>query len=168
MAEKEQVAKEKLEHTGIFDFRAMYSYAHDWFKNDGYGVVEEKYVEKVKGDSRDLTIEWKITKDFSDYFRFEYKIKFEIENMSDVEVEIDGRKQQMNKGKIIIEITYTLVMDKEGKWETTPFNRFMRDVYNKFIVPSRVSDMRILLINKGNGFKDDLKAFMNLSGRRPR
>jgi hypothetical protein len=168
MSEKDQVSKEKLEHTGIFDFKAMYSYAHDWFKSDGYGVVEEKYAEKVKGDSRDLTIEWKVTKDFSDYFRFEYKIKYEIEGLSDVEVEIDGRKQQMNKGKVIVEITSTLVMDKEGKWESTSFNRFMRDVYNKYIVPSRVESMKILLVNKATGFKDDLKAFMNLTARRPK
>lgn len=166
MAEKDQVSKEKLEHVGVFDFRATYSYAHDWFKDQGYGVVEEKYAEKLKGDARDLTIEWKVTKDFSDYFRFEYKIKFEIEGMSDVEVEIDGARKKMNKGKITVEITSTIVMDKDGKWETTPFNRFMRDIYNKYIVPSRVDDMKMLLLSKGTGFKDDLKTFLNLSARR--
>ncbi len=166
MSEKDQVSKEKLEHTGIFDFKAMYSYAHRWFAEQGYGVTEEKYSEKSKGDSRDLIIEWKVTKDLSDYFRFEYKIKFEIEGLSDVEVEIDGQRKQMNKGKVVVEITSTLVMDKDAKWETTPFSRFMRDIYNKYIVPSRVEAMRQLLLSKGNGFKDDLKSFMNLAARR--
>lgn len=166
MAEREQVAKEKLEHTGLFDFKAMYSYAHNWFSEQGFGVTEEKYAEKSKGDSRDITIEWKISKDFSDYFKFEYKVKFEIEGLSDVEVEIDGSRKKTNKGKVVVEITSILVMDKDSKWESTPFNRFMRDTYNKYIVPARVNDMRGLLLSKGNGFNDDLKTFMNLSARR--
>ncbi|MBS3077612.1 hypothetical protein J4233_05050 [Candidatus Pacearchaeota archaeon] len=166
MAEKDQISKEKLEHTGVFDFKAMYSYAHSWFAEQGYGIIEERYIEKAKGDSRDIMIEWKASKDFSDYFRFEYKIKFEIEGLTDVEVEIEGKRRQMNKGRVVVEITAILVTDKDGKWESSSFSRFMRDVYNKYIVPSRVESMKILLLSKSTGFKDDLKTFMNLTARR--
>jgi hypothetical protein len=166
MAEKDQVLKEKQEYTGIFDFKGFYSFAHTWLKDEGYGVTEERYIEKVKGDSRDLTIEWKATKDLSDYFRIEFKVKFEVEGMTDVEIEIDGQRKQANKGKVVTEIVGSLVMDREGKWETTPFNRFMRDIYNKYIVPTRVWSMRDLVISKATTFKEQLKSFLSLSGRR--
>jgi hypothetical protein len=166
MAEKDEVLKEKLEHTGIFDFKALYSYAHAWFREDEFGVIEEEYKEKSKGDSRDLEIKWKATRDYSDYFQIEYKIKFKIEDLKDVEVQIDGSKQQMNQGKVEIEITGVLVMDKDSKWETSPFNRFMRDVYNKYIVPTRVESMKDKVREKARNFKDDIKSFMNLAARR--
>lgn len=166
MAEKEQILKEKVEFTGIFDFAAFYGFAHSWFKELGYGVIEEKYSEKAKGDSRDITVEWKASKDISDYFRYEYKLKFEIEGLGDVEVEIDGERKKSNKGKATVEITGTLVMDKDAKWETSPFNRFMRDIYNKYIIPARVDAMREEVANKARQLKEDLKMFLSLTARR--
>ncbi len=133
MAEKEQVVKEKVEHNGLLDFSSLYSFAHSWLKEENFGVDEEKYAEKTSGNSRDIDIEWKAMKDFSDYFIFEYKIKFEVKNLIDVEVEIDGKKKTMNKGKITIEITGVLVKDKDSKWDSSPFSRFSRDVYNKYL-----------------------------------
>ncbi|MFH1801858.1 MAG: hypothetical protein ABH864_00230 [archaeon] len=166
MAEKEQILKEKLEHTGIFDFKAMYSYAHNWFKEEEFVVTEEEYKEKSSGDSRDLQIKWKVFKELSDYFSIEYKVLFRIEGMKDVEVEIDGQKRQMNQGKVETEITGVLVMDTDGKWETSAWNRFMRDVYNKYLVPNRVLSMRIKVSEKAQSFKEDLKSFLNLTARR--
>jgi len=166
MADKEEILKEKVEHNGLVDFSSFYSFAHSWFKEEGYGVNEEKYSEKTGGDTRELDIEWKAWKDLSDYFKFEMKLRFEVRAMSDVEVEIDGQKKSMNKGKLSAEITGTLIYDKNSKWDTSPFVRFMRDVYNKYVVPSRVEDMKQLLISKVQDFKEELKAFLDLVGRR--
>ncbi|MFH1289781.1 MAG: hypothetical protein ABIH92_00055 [Nanoarchaeota archaeon] len=166
MADKDQILKEKMEHIGLFDFKGFYSFAHAWFKEDKYGVTEEKYSEKTSGNSRDILIEWRATKDLSDYFKFEFKIRFEIEGMTEVEVEIDGQKKTANKGKIKTEITGTLISDKDSKWDTSPFARFSRDLYNKYIIPSRMEDMKDLLRSKVQTFKDELKAFLDLIGRR--
>ena len=61
MAEKEQVLKEKLEHSGLWDFKGFYSFAHSWLKEEDYDVEEGKYSEKVSGNSRDINFEWKAT-----------------------------------------------------------------------------------------------------------
>jgi hypothetical protein len=166
MAEKDQVIQEKLEHTGLMDFKSLYSFAHSWFRDEDFGVDEEKYAEKTSGTSRDIDVEWKATKDFSDYFRFEYKIKFEIKGLTDVEAEIDGKKKTMNKGMLTIKVTGILVMDKDSKWDNTPFSRFSRDVYNKYIIPSRVSDMKGMVSGKAKDFKEAIKAFLEMAGRR--
>lgn len=166
MAEKDQVLEEKVEHSGIFDFPNLYLYAHSWFKEEEYGVNEDKYSEKVSGNKREISIRWKATKDMSDYFKFEMKVKFEIAEMTDVEVEIDGEKKKMNKGKLSIEIGAILIKDKDGKWENSPFNRFMRDVYNKYIIPSRVNNMENKLRVEAINFKEEVKAFLELKGKR--
>src|SRR3989338_3408616 len=104
MAEKDQITKEKVEHSGLMDFKAFYSFASSWFKEENYDLEEEKYSENVSGNAKNINIEWKATKKLSDYFKQEMKIKFEVKELVDVEVEIDGKKRKTNKGKVLVEI----------------------------------------------------------------
>lgn len=166
MAEKDLVIKEKLEHSGIFDFKGLYGYAHSWLKEEGYGVTEDKYSESVTGNTRFIQVEWSISKKVSDYFKFEVSVKYEISGLTDVEVEIDGQRKKMNKGKVSIDFKGTLVTDHESKWESSPTNRFLRDVYNKFIIPSRISNMKDRLSGDVRSLKEDIKEFLDLTGKR--
>lgn len=166
MADKDQVLKEKIGHSGIFDFGAFYKYAHDWFDDEGYGVVEEKYTEKVGGSGRNIFIEWTATKTITDYFKLELKLKFYIDNLTDVEVEIDGEKKKMNKGVINIEIKGTLIKDATNKWEASAWWQLLRNTYNKYIIPARVESLEFKVIADVQTFKDEVKAFLELSGKR--
>jgi len=166
MTDKDVVIKEKVEHSGLFDFGGFYSFAHSWFKEEKYGVDEVKYSEKAEGDKRSIDIQWRVTRTLSDYFKIEHKVVFEIKDLVEVEVEIDGNKKKMNKGRVKVEITGALVKDPDSKWDKSPFSRFMRDVYNKYVIPSRVNDMRFKVSGDVQNFKEELKAFLELVGRR--
>jgi hypothetical protein len=166
MAEKEEIIKEKMAHSGVFGFSDFYKYAHSWLKDEDYGVAEEKYTEKVSGNERDISIEWKVTKQISDYLKTGWKIEFEVEKLTDVEVEIDGKKKKMNKGKVNIEIKAAIFKDPESKWESSPFNRFLRDIYNKYIIPKRLEDVEQRVISDVQEYKDALKSFLELTGKR--
>lgn len=166
MAEKELVLKEKLEHSGLMDFPGLYSFLHSWLKDEGYGVTEERYAEKVSGAARDLLIEWKAGKMLSDYFKMEHKIKFEAQGLTEVEVEIDGKRKKMNKGKLVFELTGGLIKDPDSKWEATPANRFMRDVYNKYVIPARVEAMRDKVRADIRNLKEMTKEFLDLYAKR--
>ncbi|MCU0642253.1 MAG: hypothetical protein MUF61_01575 [archaeon] len=166
MVEKDQIIKEKMDHSGIFDFSAFYSFAHQWFKNELYGVFEEKYSEKVSANGRDISIEWKAIKKLSDYFRIEHGIKMNITGLSDVEVEIDGKRKKMNKGKIEIEIKGILLKDAESKWDTQPMFRMLREIYNKYIIPARVEALEDKVIADVKTWKEEMKAYLELTGKR--
>src|SRR3989338_493780 len=138
MVEKEGISQEKVEHTGLFDFPGFYTYAHNWFLDERYnGVDEIEYIEKVIGNSKSVSFKWKAYKKVTDYFKIEQEIQCRIDDMTDVEVEIDGTKRKMNKGKMEIKFKGTLVMDYDSRWETTAFYKFLREVYNKYVIPSR-------------------------------
>ena len=166
MTERDLLIKEKVENRGIFDFKGLYRFAHNWFKDEGYGVDEDEYVEKVSGNSRDIDIKWKATKKLSDYFKVEHLIKFKIEKLTDVEVEIDGEKKQTNKGKVEVEIKSSLVSDPESKWDKSPTQRFLRDVYSKYIIPTRVDNVKNEVIGDAQKFKEELKSCLELMGKR--
>ena len=77
MAEKKQIIREKMEHSGVFDFKGAYSFAHSCLRNEDYDVTEEKYSETVSGNARNILFKWVATKTLSDYFKREIKIDFD-------------------------------------------------------------------------------------------
>ncbi len=166
MVEKDLVIKEKVESSGLLDFKGFYSYAHSWFKDEGFGVTEEKYSEKFSGNSKDIDIEWRAIKELSEYFKVEIFSKWEIKDLVDVEVEIDGKTKKMNKGKILLEIKGSVIRDPESKWDASPLLRFSRDFYNKYIIPNRVNDIKEKVILDIKKLKEELKAFLDLTGKR--
>lgn len=166
MADKDLIIKEKVSNSGIFDFSGFYKYAHDWLEDENYGVIEDKYSEKVAGNARNLYIEWTAVKSFSDYFKIEIKIKFYIDNLTDVEVEIDGQKKKANKGVVTVELKGTVIKDPSSKWDTAPYLQFMRNLYNKYVIPARVESMDEKTMADVKTLKDELKAFLELSGKR--
>ena len=166
MAEKDLLIKEKLEHAGLFSFDDLYSYAYNWFKDEGYGVTEEKYSEKHSGSSKDITVEWKCKKQLSDYFAMELGVKFEILGLTEVEVEFDGKKKKTNKGRAIIEVKGALIKDPDSAWDESPGWKFMRDVYNKYVIPGRVDTMEDKAKGDTRDFKEKLKTFLESTGRR--
>jgi hypothetical protein len=166
MAEKEQIIRERFANSGLFDFKSFYNFAHSFLLEEKYGVVEDRYTEKVSGDKRDMEILWVATRFFSDYFKVEIKIRLQIDGMTEVEVEMDGVKKKMNKGSIRGDIKGLLVKDPDSVWEMNPINRFMRDVYNKYVIPVRVLNMEQRVKRDVTLFKDEMKAFLDLSGQR--
>lgn len=166
MSEKDEIIKEKLEYGGLFKFSELYEQAHTWFNEEGYGVVEDKYAEKISGNSKEIDVEWKCTKQISDYFKIDSKVKFEIKNLVDVEVEVDGKKKKMQQGKVKIELKGNLIKDVASEWDKSPSWRFMRDVYNKYIVPQRIDSMEDKVKGDIKDFKDEMKEYLDLSGKR--
>lgn len=167
MVEKDLIIKEKLDHSGLFNFSELYSYMHSWFKNNLYGVNEEKYSEKVSGASRDISFEWKAAKKISDYFRIEDMIKVDVVGLTEVEVEIDGKKKRMNKGKITMEIKGILLKDPKNTWdETVPVYKFLREAYDKYIIPQRINSVVERVEVEARAFKDEVKAYLELTGKR--
>jgi hypothetical protein len=166
MSEKDEIIKEKLDFNGLFKFADLYEQAHTWFNEESYGVVEDKYAEKISGNTKEIDVEWKCTKQISDYFKIDTKVKFEVKNLVDVEVEIDGKKKKMQQGKVKIEIKGNLIKDVQSNWDTSPYWRFMRDVYNKYIVPQRVDSMEDKVKSDVKEFKDEMKEYLDLTGKR--
>ena len=166
MAEKEVVISEGLEYRGIFNFSGFYEFAYHWLKEEGYEVVEDKYQEKVTGNSREIAVDWKAGKPVSDYFKAEIDVRILILGATDVEVEIEGVRKKMNKGKIELKFKGSLVKDPESEWEGSPFFRFLRGMYNKFIIGKNIEQQEDQLKEDVQDLNEEIKAFLEIQGRR--
>jgi hypothetical protein len=167
MAEKETVFSSEVKYNGIFSFKDFYKFCYDWLTEEvGLDVSENIYEEKLSGDSKDIKIEWAGESKLTDYFRFDAKVDIVVRNLTGVEINQGGRKVKTNKGDVKVKIKGILVRDYEGKFEATAFNKFLRSIYEKWVITSRVSQFEDKIVGSCDDFLGQTKAYLDLEGKR--
>lgn len=162
MAQKKEVYKGKVVQVGYWNYTEVYTMLYNWLKDHGYGVTENVYKEKLSGAGKEIIIDWDASKGVTDYFKYKINLSWHILTMKDAEVEIDGKKVKTNKGELEIVFTGTLIKDYESRWEDSPFHKFMRGVYENYVIRKTIDEY-------GDGIEDDtkdiisdLKAFLRI------
>ncbi len=167
MAEKEIQFSSSVKYDGIFLFKDFYKFCYDWLNDETrLDISEDKYKEKLKGDSKELDIKWTGTKKVTDYFKFEIKADFEIKDLINIEIKKGEAKMQTNKGSVQIKVKGTLIRDYEGKFERTSFQKFLRSIYEKWVIPSRIEQFEDKLIEECDEFLSQAKAWLDLEGKK--
>ena len=164
MVEKDIVYKGKIKHTGLFDFGEIYKFCYGWLIDKDYLVTEKTYSEKVTPTGKLVEILWEGSRKISDYFRFVLKIQWRIIGMTEVEVQKEGVKVKMNKGQP--EITFTAVLEKdyEHRWENSAFLKFLRGVYDRYIIRGRIEKYEEKIFQEVDEYIAQTKSFMALEG----
>jgi hypothetical protein len=167
MSEKDTIYSGKIkDKSAIFDFGELYGFIYTWFIDEDYKFQEDQYSEKVTPKGKEVEIDWTAKKKISDYFRFAFKIKWRILGLKDVEVEKDGAKVKMNKGSLEIKITAVLEKDYENNWEKSPFLKFLRNIYNKYVIRGRIDLYEEKIYSQADDILAEIKAFLSLEGER--
>ena len=165
MPEKDKIYETKVKRSGIFDFKDLYQFVYKWLLEEEYNLTEKKYIESVKGDSKDIEIIWEAFRKVSDYFKFQLRLSWRILGLTDIEAEKDGKKIKTNKGSFEIKISGILVKDYQNTWEKTPSMKFLRGIYDKYIIKSRIESYEGKLIEEINDLSEEIKAFLTIEGK---
>jgi hypothetical protein len=167
MAEKDKIFSSKIKYNGIFNFPDFYKFCYDWLKDEtGLSLSENKYAEKLNGDSKNIDVDWSGSKEVSDYFKFEAKISFKVVGLTVAEITQDGKKIKTNKGAIEVGISGTLVRDTKGKFEKSGFQRFLRGIYEKTVIPERIEQLQGKVGSDCDEFLSQAKSYLDLEGKR--
>lgn len=167
MPGKDTVFDSKVKYNGIFNFKDFYKFCHDYLQEETQigDLGEDEYQEKITGPVKEIKIKWSGSRKFTDYFKFNIKVEFHIIALAEVELNQGGAKIKTNKGDIKISVKGELEKDYEGHYDATAFKQFVRGVYEKFIIQSRVKEFE----DKAAGYCDDFvgqaKAWLDLEGR---
>jgi len=168
MAEKETIFSSKVKYNGIFSFKDFYNFCYEWLTEDTMldPLAEEKYEEKIKGDTKEILVDWKGERKLTDYFKFDMKIKFELKGLKEVEISEGGGKVKTNSGSVKISIKGDLVRDYQGKFEMSAFNKFLRSIYEKWVIASRIEEYEGKIAGYCDEFLSQAKAYLDLEGKR--
>ncbi len=165
--EKEEIFSSKVKYDGIFSFKDFYKFCYDWLTDEtGLLIAEGKYAEKLAGDAKEINIEWEGTKKITDYFKYSVKVKFRILNIKEVEIMQGNAKIKTNKGSAEVKVSGNLLRDYNGKFEKSGFQKFLRSIYEKWVIASRIEQMEDKLIGKCDEFLNQAKAWLDLEGKK--
>lgn len=166
MVEVDKIYEGKVAHTGVFDFGSLYSFLYEWLtEENSYAVIEKKYSEKLKGDAKDIDIEWEGYRKINDYFRLKIKVVWRLLGLKNVEVEENGKKRKMNQGIVEVKMSGFLEKDYENKWEENPLMKFLRATYDKFIIKNRIEQYEDKITGDVDGTLAQVKSFLSLEAR---
>jgi hypothetical protein len=167
MPERETIFSSDVKYGGVFSFKDFYQFCHEWLTEEiGLYVEEGTYQEKISGDSKSIEVEWKGSKKLSDYFKFETRISFVVGGLTNVEAVQEGIKIKTNRGSIKVSVKGDLVRDYQGKFEGTAFKKFMRSIYEKWVIPSVVEQMEGKVVGACDRFLGQAKAYLDLEGKK--
>ena len=167
MVEKETIFSSSIKYTGIFSFKDFYKFCYSWLNEDiNLDISEEQYKEKLIGDSKEIDIKWTGSRKLTDYFKFEIKAKFEIRDLTQVEIARGDAKIKTNKGGVKLTFKGVLIRDWQGKFERSGFQKFLREIYDKWVIPSRIDQMEDKIIGDCDEFLSQGKAWLDLEGKR--
>jgi hypothetical protein len=167
MAERDKLFSSKIKYNGIVNFADFYKFCYEWLRDEtGLLLSEDKYGEKITGNSKNIDIEWTGFRNISDYFRIEVKIKFRIIGLENVEITENGMKVKTNKGSIELEAKGNLVRDYDGKFEKKWYRKFLRGIYEKFVIAARIEQYQEKIISDCDEFLAQAKSYLDLVGKR--
>ncbi len=166
MPEKDTIVSTKTKYTGIFLFKDFYRFCYDWLIDETNLLIsEDKYTEKLEGDSKNIDIQWTGIRKVTDYFKFEVKVLFRILGLTNVEISKNNTKIKTNKGSVEVKVKGTLIRDWQGKFESNAFQKFLRSIYEKWVIPSRIDQFEEKLIKDCDEFLSQAKAYLDLEGK---
>jgi hypothetical protein len=166
MAEKDRVYQGKMKYTGIWGFKETYRFVYDWFIDNDYDLIEKSYIERIKPDGKEVEIKWEAERKVSDYFKFQIKADWKITGLTEVEVQKEGVKVKMNKGTVEIRFTGTLIKDYESRWEDAPFLKFLRGVYDRYIIRARIEQYETKLFGEVDEVVSEAKSYLAVEGKK--
>lgn len=160
MVERDQITSTKIKHVGVFNLKEVYNFFYTWLSDYEYYIEEKKYAEKIKGEEgKDIEIEWTAMRKVTDYFKFILKIRWAIRGVIPV-------GKGLSKGDLEITTTGFLERDYDNKWESSSFSKFLRSMYDRYIIRQRIHDYEDRVFIEVDESVAQLKSFLALEGKR--
>lgn len=164
MAERRLVVDNlRLSYEGLFNLNEMYLIMDRFFKERGYDRLERKNYEHVEKDGRQIELEIGPWKKISDYAKIQTNHIIVIKDMKDVVIEVDGRKMNMNKGRILISFNAYLETDHESRWENKAILLFFRAVWDMWISKLNTDKYEAYVADETMHLYQTVKSYLNLN-----
>jgi hypothetical protein len=101
-----------VRYKGIFDLDELYKIVHDWLTSRGYQVHEHKYKSIIlPAGGKERSFDWDTFRPVTEFIMFRINIHWQIQDVIDVEVVKDGKKQKLHKGRLMMRVQHRVEMD---------------------------------------------------------
>ena len=148
----------KIEQEAVFNFADLYKLMKSWFDFHRYDFYEREHVDISQEEAKSDFLKWEAERKVDDYVKFHIEMRIKLINVKEVHL-----KESMGvQGGINIKFESFLEKDYEDNWEKNFFIKFVRGLYDHFLLRDRFA-------RYGNELKDEtydifnqVKAFLRL------
>jgi len=152
----------KIKQKSVFNLDELYKLMFRWFELYGYDMQELEYRDSIEGNGKHLEIKWRAKKQIDDYLQFVIVTNFLVLGFESIEIDRDGAKVKTDKGEVEINISASLEKDWQDKWAETGYAKVIREIYDKYIIKSRIESLEGELYEEVYKLIDEVKSFLNL------
>ncbi len=152
----------ELKYEGIMDARKLCAVIYHWFKERHYNLVEKLNFEQTFEEGKQMEVRLMPFKRYDDYTKSEIKVAMNFTQLKEVEVDLNGVKRKLWKGKVSIKFTATLITDAHNRWNEKPFLFFFRVLMDKFFLKNQISRAEGECQSDCESLIDEVKSFLNL------
>lgn len=150
------VGELKVKVEGVVNLEDLYRLIKEWLEFHGYNFFEKEYIDTIKDSGKDIKIILLGDKKADDYAKFEIVVKIKVEDAKEVEF----KKGTGFKGSISVGFESDVLRDYENEWEKTFLLRFIRAVYDKFIIKDKLEKYRSELEDETQDIYRKVKEFL--------
>ncbi len=159
MAEIDYVAKDvKVSQEAVFNMSELYRFIKNWFIQHRYFFFEKEYLEFLKEGGKSASIKWTANRKMDDYTKFHIEVRIRFKDLKTVKT----NKGMLNKGEVSFKFEAYLEKDYENNWEANFFTKFLRGVYDKFIIRGKLERYSAELLDEMYDVYNEVKAYLNI------
>jgi len=155
------ISERSYRFEGFFDIKSTYKNVMEYIENVlNYDLVEKEHNESNDGKKKNIVQSFEAEKHYNETFKIVQKIKLSV-NGSDVQIEVNGRQVTSTKGKAELAINVYLEPNWNMKPKDTPFWKFMKICYYKFVGQNEQQAASNLAVEDTNNIIRRFKTYAN-------
>lgn len=159
MSEIDYVIPElRITQKAVFEFDELYRFMKKWFDDHKYDFFEKEYLDAQEESGTSNSIKWEATRKVDDYVKFHIEIRIKCDDIKEV---IQKNKKAV-KGSVNIKIESFLEKDYENNWEKNFMVKFMREVYDTFLLKGKFQKHNEYLREESYDIYNQAKSFLRL------
>jgi len=157
---------EVITYSGPFELKELHKLIKSYMDTYHYTFYEKNHFEKRDENGKYIEILFEPYKTVSDYVKMVIEIRFWLNNVKDISVDVNGKKRTYQQGDVKIQFKAIIYKDYMSTWEVNPFMMFLRSMIDKYIYRSHFSSFREELSDDVMSLKNQIKSFLNLYTRK--
>lgn len=167
MVEKNRIIHREFVYEGLFNYREFFRKIDFWLRDKFYDKKERGTGEyRLPDGQKYISLYFEPWKKVTDYYKITIRIDLQVKEMKEVEIEVDGKKQKLNQGRIECALTGYLTLDYDDRMEKTAMIQFMRDLFHRYVYHYITKKYMEMVVDDLGDLENTLRSYLNTFQRK--
>jgi hypothetical protein len=152
----------KFGYEGLFNAGEVFSLVQTFFFDKGYDYYEKMNQEVVTPQGKQIKIiiePWKCT---SEHSKMSMRIKINMVDVKEVDIEKAGEKLRLNHGVLRITFDAYVFSDRKGQWTNRPLNWFFLILMEKYFYRFHTARFETWIKSDVDDLHNRIKDYLNV------